>query len=1260
MNTLTRTPLASTPVGAAAPDVPAAFSRRTMLRGLGVTGLAALLAPTLLDGGFAHATPDDSHRGRPAPKKAVGAGAGAQPTPYALQASSELSREFFMTSEVKIQDGDYVYPFVNPKNGNQVEAIVFASGTVNHLRRDATSATGWTYAPFDLQGLFSTVNDVAVAANGTDVYVLLFGTPELPGNMADAPAWLTTLTGPASWDPGFLATYDDLGIDGTAEQGVVKGGISREGTPYFSTTWVDGTTTTLGGWVATGNWDIDPLVYQQYLQLDTTDAAVQDSTILYDTNTSDPNNPTGFAVVLFSDGDLNVYPQDGEVFDITPMSDAGTTGVTELLWAWASPTSTTSFPGYAFQTASGTGFVDENSNYNAVADVALKADNAVAVWRLNDLYTVNLLDSDGTLQMIQELSSSGTGSWATPIPLVPDLQAVFGVPTDPTESTLFAVGLDESLSVLSLGATGWTQTQVHQTGEEMYDFSAYRVQATVTDTNGTAVPGAQVTIATDRPVAAWTPTGSLPVTPDAPLTVTADVKGEITFSIPAEELDVAMLTLQALDANNNPTGGTYLVTADTDVRGFLGGTGALSDLGPLTGPTMTGATLSGSSTALFPTLTDAGAASQSVQALNQLIKTGDDAQNGSVSGSAAFALDLSSGEPTYTPGAGQIRLEGEHLTFSFGHLFDSIGHAIRHGAMALSKAVVHLAEDGIHWAVDLALKIGDAIVNFTDLVITDMKSAFHVIGGFFATLGADIKAAVEWLAHDVVALLEAAKSSAAQLQTWFVDLGTNVTTTLTGIEIDTDTWFSSKEAQAHAEISNLENLVEGTLGGPTLPAPSDTGSSSDQSKLGKDLSYLGTVMNDAPGKWLLDKLLSYLPVTDTGPVIAQGTFEPLLQQLSTDWVDAMALADSLWTFVQTTMSDAFSTNGAADKGKLSSTQVTDWFTDLDTVVHDGLLLLDALADTFLDLCKTAVALIEDYFTYQYNLVSSMGIIGLILEEVGVDIHFSLSEILSWVVAFPATLIARCRGYSALFPTSAGDDSDADRGRKRRRGKGGTEVGAAPDGWQVGLGITGAVAQGIWGFADLVGDLQQFYDSDTGKRGVASGLIDYFDILCPLVETIALWPSEPNSDGSASYPFHGGIATSSTDFELLPFVVWSAVLPSAFGAVAKAGWTDDLSNSGFPSGVQDVAKDYMSPFVQMIAGTVNTVLGGVYSGKNNAGWVAILGTVLGNLSFVGAPLATKVMNETTDDVSTLVKLAIDAGGNIGAAVCIAEATSLPTP
>jgi hypothetical protein len=1220
-----------------------------------------------------------------------------QPVPYSLQASSELSRDFYLTDEVKIQSGDQVLPFVNPNNGNAVEALVFSGGTLSHLRRDPAQATGWTYAAFDLQGVFNTVSNVALAANGSDVYALLFGDPAETGN----PAWLTRLTGPATWDAGLGISYEELDLDPATSLGTVAGGISREGTCYFYSSWVDGTTTTLGGWIATGATDPDDaLDYQQFLQLDTSTETVDDLVILYDTNTSNPASPTGFAVVLMNDGNLNVYPQDGEIFDTVPMVDSGAVNVTELMWAWASPASSTGIPGYAYQQSGATVFADENGNVNTVSDQALAATNAVTVWQKDGLYTVNLLDRDGTLQMIQELSNSGTGSWAPPLPLVPDLGAVFGVPTDPNEATLFAVGLDESLNVLSLGPAGWVQTQVHQAGEEQYDFAAYHVQAIVLDANGTPVAGAQVAIGTqDLPVGCWTPEGAFYVTPDTPAAVTADVKGEITFSVPAQELDCATLVVQAHDPDGNPTGSPFTVTPDTDVRGFLGGTGTLTDQGSLTPATLLGATSSGSTTPLFTGLTSLPAdqqqqaATASTQALGQLVKVGQDASSGTVT-AAAFTLNLSSGAPTYSPTGSSAQPEGEelHLSWgSFGHLFDSIGHALRHAAMTLKTAVIKLAEDGKTWLVDLVVQIGDDLWSAANLVITDMKHAFHVIGGFFNALGADIKSAVQWLWHDIVAFLKDVKTTADQLQTWITQLGGEVTSALQQIKLDTDNWFSAKEQQAHDAISYMKNEAEGTLGGPPLPPPTnDTGSTSSQNKLLTDLGEIAKVMNDAPGKWLLDKFLSYLPVTDPGPVIDQSTYQPLLEQLAKDWVDGMTFSQALFSFVGTTMSDGFSSGGAADKSTLTDTQLTTWFTDLDNTVVDGLQLLDDVADTALDIAITGVALAEDYFTYQYNVVGSMGLIGFILEEAGVDFGFSLTEIISWVVAFPAALVGECLGYSSLFPpaepasalgrlrASLGNDPGRFPATLLRKipgpratlpwagpaaaAPGGprASLGKDPDGWQVGLGIIGAAAQGVWGMADLVGDAQQLVDPDTGKRGTPSGVIDYFDILCPLVETVALWPSEPNTDGSASYPFHGGLATSTSDWELLPFVIWTAVIPSVFGAVAKAGWTSDLSNSGFPSGVQDVAKDYLAPFIQMISGTANTVLGSVYSAKNDAGAVAITGTVLGNLSYVGAPLATKIMNETTDDVSTLVKLVIDAVGNIGAAVCIAEATSLPTP
>ena len=95
-----------------------------------------------------------------------------------------------------------------------------------------------------------------------------------------------------------------------------------------------------------------------------------------------------------------------------------------------------------------------------------------------------------------------------------------------------------------------------------------------------------------------------------------------------------------------------------------------------------------------------------------------------------------------------------------------------------------------------------------------MKHAFHVIGGFFNALGADIKSAVQWLWHDIVAFLKNVKVTADQLQAWITQLGGEVISALQQIKLDTDNWFSAKEQQAHDAISYMKNKAEGTLGGP--------------------------------------------------------------------------------------------------------------------------------------------------------------------------------------------------------------------------------------------------------------------------------------------------------------------------------------------------------------------------------------------------------------------------------------------------------------
>ena len=64
--------------------------------------------------------------------------------------------------------------------------------------------------------------------------------------------------------------------------------------------------------------------------------------------------------------------------------------------------------------------------------------------------------------------------------------------------------------------------------------------------------------------------------------MTADGSGRIIASIPAQELDTAVLTAQALDSTGQPTGQPFTITPNVDVQNFLAGTHSLTDIGKLT------------------------------------------------------------------------------------------------------------------------------------------------------------------------------------------------------------------------------------------------------------------------------------------------------------------------------------------------------------------------------------------------------------------------------------------------------------------------------------------------------------------------------------------------------------------------------------------------------------------------------------------------------------------------------------------------------
>ncbi len=226
----------------ALPDFERSWSRRSLLKGLGVTGLGAILGSALLGEQSAEAaTPNRATRraaAKVAPKanpskRKVGATSGGLISPYSLDASTELSEDHFLTSNLLIGTDDLVIPFTNPFT-KQVEAVTFAGGNLAHLYRDATAISGWTYATIDSYGTMAAISNVAVAASATAVFLLAFGTPGgWENNQVDSPVWLTKLDGATTWNYGAVEDPDTLYYDATQFTGPIQGGVSATGTCFF-------------------------------------------------------------------------------------------------------------------------------------------------------------------------------------------------------------------------------------------------------------------------------------------------------------------------------------------------------------------------------------------------------------------------------------------------------------------------------------------------------------------------------------------------------------------------------------------------------------------------------------------------------------------------------------------------------------------------------------------------------------------------------------------------------------------------------------------------------------------------------------------------------------------------------------------------------------------------------------------------------------------------------------------------------------------
>ena len=591
---------------------------------------------------------------------------------------------------------------------------------------------------------------------------------------------------------------------------------------------------------------------------------------------------------------------------------------------------------------------------------------------------------------------------------------------------------------------------------------------------------------------------------------------------------------------------------------------------------------------------------------------------------------------------------------SVKHDADSAFHGLRHGAIKFKKMVTSWAGDVKQWTVNLIVDIGNGLDSLMSYVVDDIKSAIHAISSFFQALGADIKAGIDWVKNHVIDYLKDADANAKIMQGWFTAaIGTTATpgpfyTVLANLKSDTNGYLNNLAAEAHTAFQNLEEAVGDQSFGDAGPLPDmTTYTGAVLETTVKDVTRIAKFVQQSPAMWLLHKLEKHLPHGDPGPtpVTAFGT---VIDDLATDFSKVLTVADDIVTVLKDTAVDLF-----PSREGYSGAKITQWLTAVDKTVEDSIALLEAVIDTLLDLMKCALDAMIDTLNYEIPVLGD-GLIGWIFKKAGIDPTMSVGHLVALVASYPATLYSDVSGHGALFPATP---VSAQRRRGVRRHRKSHQLGDGNDGWEIGLGMTAAVVQSIWGLNDVVVDVQIGTDED-GNARTSPAICDWIDIFAPILLTILQWPSATDGNGNTMPPFYGGIDHSTKYDWMLGPIIASGLCPPLMALVAKRKPSGSGTNEPAPQEVKDPLADYYGPIIQMVSGIVNTAIGTAFSVKTSAGGSAIAGGVLGNLSYMLAVLAQKYVNEAAADGPMMVKMTVDLAGNIGAGVCIAESTSLP--
>jgi hypothetical protein len=622
------------------------------------------------------------------------------------------------------------------------------------------------------------------------------------------------------------------------------------------------------------------------------------------------------------------------------------------------------------------------------------------------------VDPDGTMWILNQLdwNSDGTPDWAPFFPLDVNVSFLSTPPDIQDDATLLAIGADQTLHVLTQDATTqlWTRNLILSPNPDTpLELVRYRTELLLSDSNGTPMPGSQVTLSSSLEVAIQSQGVTSFVGPDPAqaVTLTADALGKVTFSYPATELSAPVFTVTAPG-----TALTVTVTPHQYLHDFLSGQASINTgsttISPLSSDVLASAQVDGQP--LVPSSVSSDTVNAVVSGIQDVM--GMSTVSGGAStllrnarrvGSALDLRDPKNPRVMTFSSAAELEAHRARVTqeLSLGSIwsdiadfFGDIWRAIKTGAMAVVQWIVDATTNAIQFVVN----VGEEVSQLVQLAVTGVEDAVSAVHTFLLAVGADIEKALDWLKDlfswaDIWNTKQVFEHFILQLQPaieWVLqqEVKPAVQKVFTGFQDAVDSAFSTA-------ISQFSGQSVAAVISPSDPSQASTGNT-----LAASVQPQGS--SSAQSSWFTSKVSENLP-SGVESLLGGSTLSSDLVAALWDVVTSQTIAqdfDAAVSSLKSFFSDVFNS-----PSQFSSLGMADLLGALKALVDLFIQVVDGLVTALLNLLANGVG---DIWAMLTTALPEIPIVTWLWNNViaSADEPMTIVALGSLVLAFPVTIL----------------------------------------------------------------------------------------------------------------------------------------------------------------------------------------------------------------------------------------------------------------